>query len=200
MIKYLVLILAMVLPTACSTVSNPDLTEQINEPKQEIDTVAYCEDEAAILLLKRWEGFAPVAKWDVTAYRNGWGTKSRSGEKITLATAETRLLAKFYKVRNKIAEDYPNLDRWETNIMAVMAFNVGSFGTRLDRALRTGDIDTAGRVMQLYVNSNGEKLQGLVNRRKDEYRLLTAAPENRSNLIQELSEIVNKHIQKAKYG
>lgn len=196
MCKTIFFLILLVVPVFSNVVATSDCTLEAIEVEKEI----LCEDDVALLLLKRWEGLLLTPKWDVNAYRIGWGTKSESGERLTLQEADKRVKSTFNRVRNKIAKKYPKLDNWETAIFSVMAYNVGTFGTRLDTALQAGDVNTASKVMLLYVNSGGEKLQGLENRRRDEHRLLTSCPEDRTAIILELTEIVNKHIQNNKHG
>lgn len=158
------------------------------------------DQEIALLLLRRWEGLKLRSYWDVNAYRVGWGTKSKAGEVISLEEANTRSEKAFLKVRQRIENKYSNLDPWQVSIVSVMAYNVGNFGGQLDKALKEGDPQRIAEVMLKYVHSGGQKLQGLVNRRNSETQLLLSNPLERLQIAEELSEIVNKHIQKVQYG
>lgn len=197
-IKFIAFFLTLLLP--CYSNPNTGFYENCK-----IVEVTECEpaidhQEIALLLLRRWEGLSLESYWDVNAYRNGWGTKAKAGEVISLQEANRRSEAVFLKVRQNIAEEYDNLDPWQISIISVMAYNVGSFGGQLDKALREGDPQRIAEVMRRYVHSNGRKLQGLVNRRNDETRLLVSCPSERLQIAEELSEIVNSHIEKVNYG
>lgn len=164
-------------------------------PKQEIT-----DQDIALLLLRRWEGLELESYWDVNAYRIGWGTKAKAEERISLEEANRRSEKAFLKVRHNTKTKYKNLDPWQVSVVSVMAYNVGNFGRQLDKALKEGDPKRIAEIMRRYVHSNGKKVQGLVNRRYDETRLLVSSPSERLQIAKELNEIVNKHIQKVQYG
>lgn len=183
--------------TTTSTAHTRTVTE-VSEVCLEPYTVS--DQEIAFLLLRRWEGFQKTSKWDVNAYRNGWGTRAKAGEVITLQEANRRSLTIFKRVQDKTKKKYPNLDSWEVSIISVMAYNVGGFGGQLDKALKSGDRPRIAQVMKRYVHSGGKKIEGLVNRRNDETRLLLSSPTERQTIALELGEIVNKHIQNLQNG
>lgn len=193
-ILFLILLVAPIFPNT-GFYENCKIVEVMTEHEPIID-----HQEIALLLLRRWEGLSLESYWDVNSYRNGWGTKAKSGEVISLKEANRRSEAVFLKIRQDIAEEYSHLDPWQISIISVMAYNVGIFGGQLDKALRGGDPQRIAEVMRRYVHSNGEKLQGLVNRRNDETRLFVSCPSERLQIAEELNEIVNKHIQKVKNG
>lgn len=179
-------------------ISIPTVSTNFSEspPVEETKEFNISSDEAALLLLKRWEGLLLRSEWDVNAYRIGWGTKSRPNERIDIEEANRRAYKEFCRVRNKLKIKYPNLDEWQTSIISVTLYNVGSFGQGMDKALKSGDSDRIAQYLVKYVHSNGEKLDGLVNRRYDETRLLLSQPENRYQIVKDLEFIVNQHIRK----
>ena len=154
------------------------------------------DEEIALMLLKRWEGLVLKSKWDANAYRIGWGTRSKRGETIELTEADRRAYVEFCKVRNRLKSKYPNLTDWQNAVIAVAAYNVGSFGKGLDKALKSGDNARIARYLAKYVYSKGEKLEGLINRRADEIKLLLSEPEDRQGIFKQLEIKVNQHIRK----
>lgn len=194
--KFIAVLVLLWLPLSSNT-----NTAEIKEVEQCTETTPEITDqEIALLLLRRWEGLELESYWDVNAYRNGWGTKAKAGEIISLEEANHRSEKAFLKVRHNIKTKYQNLDPWQVSVVSVMAYNVGNFGGQLDKALKEGEPKQIAEVMRRYVHSGGKKLQGLVNRRYDETRLLVSSPSERLQIAKELNEIVNKHIQKVQYG
>lgn len=168
---------------------------EVPAPEEEIPELP--AQEIALMLLKKWEGLRLESYWDVDAYRNGWGSRARKGERLTLSEADDRAKLQFAKVCTKTAEAYPNLDEWQVAVLSVMRYNVGSFGWNLDRQLKAGDMEAAAKTMQYYVNSGGRPLRGLVLRRADEAAFLLTPPEDRLALIDELEPIISQHIKNA---
>lgn len=155
-------------------------------------------EEVALLILKRWEGLSLSATWDVNSYRNGWGTPAKKGEVITLKEADRRALEYFRNTRERLRVKYSHLGDWELNILAVTAYNVGAFGPKLDRAVKSGNQVKIAEYLTLYIKSAGVVLQGLRNRRSQEAELLTAPPDRKAEILTELQNIVLSHIKKAK--
>ena len=159
----------------------------------------YTDYQIAIWLLKSHEGLRYRAYWDVSQWSIGWGTKSHKGEVITREEADKRTYAEYSRVLGNIQKRYPKLDRWHQLVLAVMDYNVGKFGKRLDRAAQKGDVDEIAKVMRkYYYSSKGKKLAGLVKRRNAEADILIADPETKQDLAQKYRDKVRKSILKAK--
>lgn len=122
----------------------------------------------ALEMLKELEGFAPVAVWDVNAYRNGHGTKAPRGERITKAEAAKRMRGEFKKYLERIETDFPGLPKRQSAALASMLYNLGSFGPGLKAAIRSGDEAETARWMSKYIKADGEPRDGLRNRRSKE--------------------------------
>ena len=129
--------------------------------------------KVGLRLVRKYENLVLEAYWDVNAYRIGYGTKSKKGEKVTKKEAAARLQKSFERFRRIVIEKYPLLDDWQTSVITSALYNCGHFEKNLDKALRDGNISKAAEILLIYTKSNGVELRGLVSRRKEESRLLT---------------------------
>ena len=175
MMKNFVMLAVLLLPLCLNprtlhlTISSRTLHVTINRP---VDKAVDLEAEA-LRLLKELEGFTPAARWDVNAYRNGYGTPAREGEKISPEDAERRALKTLRKVREKLLRRYGCLTDRQSWALSLTAYNVGGFGERLDAAARSADNEALAAAMSLYVKSQGVMLPGLETRRAKEIEFLT---------------------------
>lgn len=118
--------------------------------------------------VKRTEGFAPAAKWDVKQFSSGYGTKAAfEGEQITKEEADRRFNVEFAKAANVVDSVNPNLDPGTKAALSSLTYNAGSdwVHSGLGEAVRAGDIDKAKQLFLQYNKAGGETNEGLVNRR-----------------------------------
>tara|TARA_R100001377_G_scaffold85310_1_gene71486 strand:+ start:23243 stop:23980 length:738 start_codon:yes stop_codon:yes gene_type:complete len=157
--------------------------------------------ELTFLLLKSCESFRPTAYWDVNQWTNGWGTKSKEGEVISLKEANKRAAKEFNRVYQNLDERFPKLDRWTKLVLSVTDYNVGHFGKQLNSAINSGNRIEIARVMKLYFrDANGKKLKGLVKRRNKEAALLLASKKDRQKIGIQIKKKVLNQIQKNRLG
>jgi lysozyme len=121
--------------------------------------------------IKRFEGFAPEAKWDFAQHSNGYGTKALyPGEVITKSEAEQRFAAEIGIARAAVARFVPGLDEGTEAALTSLTFNAGPGWMRagLGAAIKAGDLESAKRLFVQYVNAGGQRLAGLEARRAAE--------------------------------
>jgi GH24 family phage-related lysozyme (muramidase) len=172
-------------------------TDESVQPKS-YDTYAarYSDYEIAMWLLKRNESLRLEAYWDVSQWTIGWGTKSHEGEVITKEEADKRVRIKFQQVYDKVHAAYPKLDRLTALVIAEFKYNVGTIGNGLDSALKANNKRRICNFILQYVNAGGEKLPGLVSRRKREVAVLNATPIERDRLADLYKTKVESSIRK----
>jgi len=170
--KRIIYALALMLASGNLATTNAPLNRyELSEPES-IDTTI----DDAFDLLKELEGFAPVAKWDVNAWRNGHGTKAAyRGEAITKAEAGRRARQTFDKCLAELRADYPELNSRAAGALASMLYNVGSFGPELRAAIRAGHPEKIARIMARYVKVGGAVNKGVKARRAREITFLLGA-------------------------
>lgn len=127
-----------------------------------------------INLIKKWEGCR------LTAYKDAGGVLTigyghtagvKAGQKITEAEATEFLKADIVKAENKVNQ-YDAVYHWTQNefdALVSFAYNIGSINQLTNYGKRTKY--QIAQHITAYCNCNGKKLQGLVNRRKEEYNL-----------------------------
>lgn len=121
-----------------------------------------------IAQVKRTEGFASGARWDVKQFSSGYGTKANfEGEQITKEEADRRFNVEFAKAANVVDGVNPNLDPGTKAAMSSLTYNAGSdwVHSGLGDAIRAGDLDKAKQLFLQYNKAGGETNDGLVNRR-----------------------------------
>lgn len=163
------------------------------------EELAYSDYSIAMWLLKSFEGLHFKPYWDVIQYTNGWGMRTNNPkETIDIHEANERTLKEYNRVYNDISIRYPNLGRWERLILSCMDYNVGNFGKRLDKAIKSGDKKSIAKMMRKYVHdSKGNKLKGLVRRRNKEVELFLSDIPKRQRIAKQLKQEVENHIAKA---
>jgi GH24 family phage-related lysozyme (muramidase) len=143
-------------------------------------------------LIKGFEGYAPVAKWDVRQHSGGYGSRAKPGEQFTPEIAEQRL-----------GQEVAPINAWlDKNITQPLsperraAFN--SFGynlgvddlEKLKPDINRGDWSTVGNRMLSFNKALNEKtgqlepLAGLTTRRQKEAAMITggAAPQESAQM------------------
>ena len=135
--------------------------------------------KSGINFIKKWEG----GPW-LTAKRFGaekylsigyghYGPDVKMGQKITEKEAEELLKKDLTKTVNHVnyINNYYHYDfnQNEFDALCSFAYNIGSIYQLTAKGTRSKK--TIASKMLLYVNSNGKKLPGLVNRRKAENKL-----------------------------
>lgn len=130
--------------------------------------------ERGLDLIKKWEGCrlnaykCPAGVWTI-GYGHTKGVKK--GDKITQDEADKLLLQdckRFEDHVNTYNKKY-NFTQNQFDALVSFAFNIGSIRQLTQNGKRTKY--EIGTHIKLYVYSNGKKLQGLINRRTDEYKL-----------------------------
>jgi lysozyme len=145
-------------------------------------------NQATIDLVKRWEGFEPVAyqcsagRWTIgygITAKAGIGVDPKPGMRVTQEQADAHLRLALDRFAAQIwsAITAP-INENEFGAFLSLAYNIGPDAFRGSSALRhfnAGDKVAAAKAMRLWnkatVGGKRRVLQGLVNRREDEVRL-----------------------------
>jgi GH24 family phage-related lysozyme (muramidase) len=141
--------------------------EESGHSAPKADTVAGVPS-SYIEQVKRSEGFAPQAKWDVKQFSSGYGTKANfEGEVISKEEADRRFDVEFAKAGKIVDSVNPNLDPGTKAALTSLTYNAGSDWTHagLGEKIRAGDIDGARQLFLQYNKAGGETNEGLANRR-----------------------------------
>lgn len=160
----------------------------------------------AINLISKWEGFYsnayrdPVGIWTIGYGTTKWpnGQSVQQGQTIKKDDA-LELLRKQAQEHANTIEQYVRvpLNQNQYDALASFQYNLGRNILRnsaLLNYLNTRQWDKACNEMLLYCNAGGKKLQGLVNRRKDEVALFKKPCVDVSNKIEYLE--IDKNPQK----
>lgn len=120
-------------------------------------------------------GYHPQAYWDEKQWSIGYGTKSKKGEKISKAEAESRLSAELSDARQSVDRVASNvgMDFTDTEKDALTSFTYNLGEGRLEQLLANGSRSKAeiADMMLLYRNAGGKRLFGLEKRRAAEREL-----------------------------
>jgi GH24 family phage-related lysozyme (muramidase) len=126
--------------------------------------------------IKIQEGFTPISQGDFKQISWGYGTKAKAlGKRISEAEAEKELYIEIAPLLVKI-KDYNISDNAKISLVS-FGFNVGivPFNLMLDRIKKQGwTLTQIAARMQQYNLAGGKVLDGLVDRRKIEGKLLLA--------------------------
>jgi GH24 family phage-related lysozyme (muramidase) len=117
---------------------------------------------------KRFEGYAPVAKWDYKQYSNGYGTKAGApGERIDQQTADSRFQDEYWKAQQFVNKVNPNLDPGSRWALTDLTYNTGTkwANDQLGQAVAAGDINKARQLITGYNHAGGQELPALTQRR-----------------------------------
>lgn len=132
-------------------------------------------DQAAALVIS-FEKFTPKPFWDYKQWTNGYGTKAASStEVVTKSVAKQRLLARLDTDLKRIEAGLtkPVSDNVKIALLS-FGFNLGPAPMMLmvSRINLNNDLSYVAGTMNLYVNAGGQRLQGLVDRRRKETQIM----------------------------
>lgn len=124
------------------------------------------------------EGFSPKAYWDHKQWSIGYGTRANGpGETIDQNAARQRLRDEVDKAQSHVDKAFPNLAPHQRSALASFTYNLGpgwmTGPTRMSDAVRSGDWNSASRIMQEYNKASGQFSPGLANRRAKEAALFS---------------------------
>ncbi len=134
---------------------------------------------AGLIGIASHEGFSDTAyipiAGDVPTIGFGSTEGVQLGNKITVPEALERLHRDVGNAESAIGQCVTvPLSQGEYDAFTSLAFNIGSSAfcsSTLVRKLNGGDYEGACQEIRKWVYSGGRKIQGLVNRREDEYRM-----------------------------
>lgn len=121
--------------------------------------------------MKKFEGFAPQARWDYAQNTNGYGTRAAyAGEVIDRAEAEKRFAAAVKQASDLVDRFSPDLDEGTKAALTSLTYNAGVAWMQngLGDAVAAGDIEKARSLFVQYNKAGGATLDGLVQRRLNE--------------------------------
>lgn len=161
---------------------------------------------AALNLIAKWEGYyanaylCPARVWTIgygtTRWPNGQGVKK--GQTIKKDEAWELLRKQVQEHANTITQYVKvTLNQNQYDALASFQYNLGRHilkNSTLLKYLNARQWDKACAQMLLYCNAGGKRLQGLVNRRKEEVALFKKPVVDVSNKIQYVE--INKNPQK----
>lgn len=128
-------------------------------------------------------GFHRTAYWDNKQWSIGYGTKSKQGEVIDQAEAEQRLDTELSQARRSVEREAARLKIYfnpaQIDALTSFTYNLGEgvytekekTGLKALLANGTRTKDEIANKMLLYINGDGQKLEGLKNRRHAERHL-----------------------------
>ena len=136
--------------------------------------------ERGINLIKKWEGFKDKAYlcsanvWTVGFGTTRWlnGEKVKQGDTITRKLAEQLLLIDVHRFSSQVLR-LVQVPLTQSQFDALVSFTYNLGGGALERStllkkLNAGDYKGAAKQFDRWVNAGGKRVQGLVNRRKEE--------------------------------
>lgn len=147
--------------------------------KQRIAVGVLSLSAAGLIGIASHEGFSDMAyipiAGDVPTIGFGSTEGVQLGNKITVPEALERLHRDVGNAESAIGQCVTvPLSQGEYDAFTSLAFNIGSSAfcsSTLVRKLNGGDYEGACQEIRKWVYSGGRKIQGLVNRREDEYRM-----------------------------
>ncbi len=160
--------------------SNPGGVDTGALPSAKAD-ISGIDPNDPLALIKREEGFAPQAKWDVRQYSGGYGSKAAQGETFTREKAEQYLARDAKPSLDWVAKNVPNATPGQRSALVSFGYNLGT--DDLDKLLpdiQAGDWPRVAQRMQRFnqaaVGPGGslQPLEGLTNRRAREAALILA--------------------------
>lgn len=160
-------------------------------------------------LIKKWEG-GPILEAKrffgekyLTIGFGHYGPDVRLGMKITKKQAEDLLkkdVAGAVAKVNKYQDKY-KFNQHEFDALVSFCYNIGNIDQLTANGTRTKK--QIADKMLLYVNSGGKKLQGLVNRRKDEQKFFLTpveAPAEKPTAKKKSNKTIAKEVIRGKWG
>ncbi len=121
--------------------------------------------------VKEFEGFSRKAFWDYRQHSIGYGTRANSpDEEIDEPEGERRLIEALTKAQALVDAMALPLTGGQRAALTSLTFNAGNgwMEQRLGAAVQAGNWREARDIFLRYVHANGERLAGLVRRRKAE--------------------------------
>lgn len=135
-----------------------------------------------LALIKKEEGFAPVAKWDVRQFSGGYGSKAAKGETFDEAKADAYLRRDAAGPMAWVEKNAPNATPAQKAALISFGYNLGEDDLeKLKPDIQAGNWERVGqRVLSFNKALNKktgklEPLDGLTSRRQREAALLTGA-------------------------
>jgi lysozyme len=134
--------------------------------------------EPAYALIRRREGFAPVAKWDYRQYSGGYGTKAEPGQTYTPEQAETAMRMEVAPLNNWLDQNVkvPMSDNQRAALLS-FGYNTGIGSLqKIADDINAGDWSRVAGRIQGWNKAGGSVLGDLADRRAEEGSLLTGQP------------------------
>lgn len=138
-----------------------------------------------IELIKKWEGLRLKAyKCPANVWTIGYGHTKNVVEGMTISeTQAEQFLLSDLAVSEKAVNSLPyKLTQNQYDALVSFTFNCGVSNLDKLTANNSRTLDTIAEKMLLYNKANGKTLQGLINRRKDEYELFKSVDISYSNI------------------
>jgi tape measure domain-containing protein len=146
--------------------------------------------EQSAALLRQREGFQPTAKWDVNAFRAGFGSdtttladgtiqKITEGMKVSVADANRDLIRRIGEFQDVIRgqvgkEKFASLDPQQQAVLTSVAYNYGSLPKEIAAAVREGSAQDVSAAIRGRATDNNGVNSG---RRNQEAYLYQASPQ-----------------------
>ena len=136
--------------------------------------------ENAVSLIKDFEGFSPIAYWDVNQWTIGYGTTGYSGQTITEAAADLALRERLNTINQAINQFTANnnlyLNQYQHDALVSFSFNCGTEwttqGGRFYQAVvRNASVNEFLFAISLWANVSSTPDATLINRRLAEANL-----------------------------
>jgi GH24 family phage-related lysozyme (muramidase) len=133
----------------------------------------------ALSLIRKEEGFAPTAKWDVRQYSGGYGSKAAAGETFTREKAEEYLRRDAAPAIAWVEKNVPNATPQQKSALVSFGYNLGVDDLdKLKPDIDAGDWQRVGaRMLSFNKAATGPggalvEMPGLTSRRQREAALL----------------------------
>lgn len=178
---------------------------QVSEPQNAVYddysiAIWYLKSKEGLRLQSYPDGYEKRDRSVVKRFSNGWGTRSKENETITIKQANEELVKAFEKRYYYISNVYPHLSRWEKLIFATIRYNVGNFHRHgLHEAIQESNKDLIIQALKKYNTTNkGEVLKGLTLRRMSDIEMLYMSQSEKQKSAKLLQKIIQKKIDKLK--
>jgi lysozyme len=132
-------------------------------------------ESLAIAIITSFEGFFPVAYWDVNRWSIGYGTASKEGDTISKEDALTAALEHIRPIIKYIQHKVPDAAIHEIAALTSFAYNVGLGAFKRSsvwRHFRNGEKEKAADSLGNWVKAEGKVVLGLEIRRFIEGEIL----------------------------
>jgi lysozyme len=128
-------------------------------------------DTDLVEAVKRFEGFAPLAKWDYKQYTNGFGTRAHSKtEHISETEAQRRLVIELTAAQALVDHFAPGAPQGVRNALTSLTFNEGTGWEHdgLGEAVKAKNWGMAKAHFLMYDHAGDKVLPALEKRRAEE--------------------------------